>query len=68
MVVSAVRDGDGAYVRSAEVVMGLISRIRNRLFGPTVRWECTDCGTVHKSNPKKCKNCGSTILRQHRDG
>ena len=67
MVVSAVRDGDGTFAHPAVVAVGLISRLRNRLFGPTVRWECTDCGTVHKSNPPKCKNCGSTILRQHRD-
>ncbi|MDZ7701215.1 MAG: hypothetical protein U5J98_03660 [Halobacteriales archaeon] len=47
--------------------MGLISRLRERLFGPTLRWECVDCGTVHSSNPKRCKSCSSTILRQKRD-
>ena len=67
MVVSAVGNGDGAHAHPVAVVVGLISRLRRRLFGPTVRWECTDCGTVHDSNPKKCKQCGSTILRQHRD-
>ena len=67
MVVSGVRALDGANTHPGTVAVGLISRLRNRLFGPTVRWECTDCGTVHGSNPPKCKNCGSTVLRQHRD-
>ena len=50
------------------VHVGLISRLRRRLFGPSLRWECVDCGTVHSSNPKRCKSCGSTILRQKREG
>ena len=64
MAVAGVRRGDG---RSASGVrMGLIARLRRRLFGPRLRWECVDCGTVHRSNPKRCKSCGSTILRQLR--
>lgn len=47
--------------------MGLLGRLRRTLFGPRLRWECTDCGTLHRSNPKKCKRCGSTILRQKRE-
>lgn len=67
MVASAVMAGDASLPAPAVVAMGLISRLRERLFGPTLRWECVDCGTVHSSNPKRCKNCGSTILRQKRD-
>lgn len=49
------------------VRVGLISRLRRRFLGPTLKWECVDCGAVHKSNPKRCSSCGSTILRQKRD-
>ncbi|MFB6183207.1 MAG: hypothetical protein ABEI96_01515 [Haloarculaceae archaeon] len=30
------------------------------------RWKCDNCGTVHRRNPSKCKNCGHTILVQDR--
>lgn len=32
--------------------------------GSSLKWECTRCGKVHKSNPEKCKNCGATVLQQ----
>lgn len=67
MAVSTHRDGDGACPSSAVVHVGLIARLRRKLFGPRLRWECVDCGTVHRSNPKRCSNCGNTILRQKRD-
>lgn len=31
------------------------------------KWECTKCGTVHRSNPDKCTECSHTVLIQHRD-
>lgn len=31
-----------------------------------MKWECKQCGTVHRSNPDECKDCGNTILVQHR--
>ena len=43
--------------------MGILSR----LFGGGTKWECTDCGTVNRSNLSECKQCGSKILQQHRD-
>ena len=66
MVASPVMASDAALSVPAVVAMGLIARLRERLFGPRLRWECVDCGTVHSSNPKRCKNCGSTVLRQKR--
>ena len=32
-----------------------------------VKWECVECGKIHRSNPSKCSKCGSTILRQNRN-
>lgn len=46
--------------------MGLLSWVRDKLTGQSLRWECVDCGEVHRSNPKRCSSCGSTILRQKR--
>jgi len=48
----------------AEDSMGLIDWIRDKLSRETLRWECVDCGQVQRSNPERCSNCGSTILRQ----
>ena len=31
----------------------------------SMKWKCNQCGKVHRSNPSKCKNCGSTVLTQH---
>ncbi|MFB6112611.1 MAG: hypothetical protein ABEJ58_00750 [Halodesulfurarchaeum sp.] len=30
------------------------------------RWRCTNCGTVHRSNPTQCTNCGHTVFEQDR--
>jgi DNA-directed RNA polymerase subunit RPC12/RpoP len=29
-------------------------------------WRCQNCGKVHRLNPAVCRNCGNTILTQHR--
>jgi len=47
--------------------MGIIDRLRGLVGQGGPKWECTDCGTVHRKNPKKCKNCGNTVLIQKRD-
>ena len=31
-----------------------------------VKWRCTACGKVHRSNPTKCKKCGHSVLQQNR--
>lgn len=34
-----------------------------------VKWQCEDCGTIHRSNPRRCKSCGNSVLSQyHGDG
>jgi len=33
-----------------------------------VGWKCSQCINRRLSNPSRCKNCGSTILQQHRQG
>ncbi|MFB6266574.1 MAG: hypothetical protein ABEI31_02845 [Halodesulfurarchaeum sp.] len=29
-------------------------------------WKCESCGTVHRSNPSQCRNCGHTVFRRAR--
>lgn len=42
--------------------MGLLDRFRSG----GLKWKCENCGKVHRSNPEKCKECGHTVLIQHR--
>lgn len=35
------------------------------LFRSGVKWRCTQCGTVHRSNPEKCRDCEHTVFIQH---
>ena len=30
------------------------------------KWQCDDCGEVHRSNPRRCKNCGNSVLSPYR--
>lgn len=30
-----------------------------------MKWECTVCEKVHRSNPEECKSCGHTILQPY---
>jgi len=30
-----------------------------------VKWQCEECGTVHRSNPRQCKSCGNSVLSQY---
>jgi primosomal protein N' len=30
------------------------------------KWQCEHCGEVHRSNPRKCKNCGNSVLTLYR--
>ena len=30
-----------------------------------VKWQCEECGEVHRSNPRRCRNCGNSVLTQY---